>query len=90
MIVKNGNPLLKNTLIAIKPYIDRWTILDTGSTDGSQDCVKEVLSGVEGNLYEEPFVEHAGNIASSIAAKSTFTRNSKYLLMFMPRKLSHL
>jgi len=72
MIVKNGNPLLKNTLIAIKPYIDRWTILDTGSTDGSQDCVKEVLSGVEGNLYEEPFVDFSTsrNRALELAGKS--------------------
>jgi hypothetical protein len=47
-------------------------------------------SGAPTNVYEEPWLEHADNIAISIAAKNTFTRNSKYLLMFMPRKLSHL
>ena len=57
MIVKNGSNPLKNTLLAIKDYIDHWTILDTGSTDGSQDCIREILRDIPGNLYEEPFVD---------------------------------
>jgi glycosyltransferase involved in cell wall biosynthesis len=57
MIVKNGSEPLKNTLLAIKDYIDHWTILDTGSTDGSQDCIRGILRDIPGNLYEEPFVD---------------------------------
>ena len=57
MIVKNGSEPLKKTLLSIKDYIDHWTILDTGSTDGSQDCIREILRDVPGNLYEEPFVD---------------------------------
>jgi glycosyltransferase involved in cell wall biosynthesis len=57
MIVKNGSPLLKDTLLTIKDYIDHWTILDTGSIDGSQDCIREILKNIPGNLYEEPFVD---------------------------------
>jgi len=57
MIVKNGSEPLKNTLLAIKDYIDNWTILDTGSTDGSQDCIREILRDIPGNLYEEPFID---------------------------------
>ena len=57
MIVKNGSNPLKKTLLAIKDYIDHWTILDTGSTDGSQDFIREILRDIPGNLYEEPFVD---------------------------------
>ena len=57
MIVKNGSKPLKNTLLAIKDYIDHWTILDTGSTDGSQDYIRDILTDIPGNLYEEPFVD---------------------------------
>jgi tetratricopeptide (TPR) repeat protein len=57
MIVKNSGLVIEKVLNEIKPYIDHWTILDTGSTDGTQNRIKECLKGVEGNLYEEPFVD---------------------------------
>ena len=57
MIVKNSGGLLGFVLENIKPYIDRWTILDTGSTDGTQELIRRHLTGVEGALYEEPFVD---------------------------------
>lgn len=56
MIVKNSGYVLKQVLENIKNYIDYWTILDTGSTDGTQDLIRETLSGVKGKLWEEPFV----------------------------------
>ena len=43
MIVKNGGPLLEKVLTDNLPIIDRWCILDTGSTDGSQEIIKKVL-----------------------------------------------
>ena len=57
MIVKNSGSILRRVLIDIKPYIDYWTILDTGSTDGTQQLIRESLSGVEGKLYEESFID---------------------------------
>jgi glycosyltransferase involved in cell wall biosynthesis len=57
MIVKNGGPLLEQVLTDNLPIIDRWCILDTGSTDGTQDIIKRVLGGKKGMLYEEPFVD---------------------------------
>ena len=57
MIVKNSGNLLKNCLNSIKPYIDSYTILDTGSTDGTQALIRDVMKDVSGNLYEEPFVD---------------------------------
>ena len=57
MIVKDEARGIVQTLESVKPYIDRWTILDTGSTDGTQDLVRATLDGLPGELHEEPFVD---------------------------------
>ena len=56
MIIKNGGNLLRQVLTENLNIIDRWCILDTGSTDGSQDVIREVLAHKKGKLYEEPFL----------------------------------
>jgi tetratricopeptide (TPR) repeat protein len=57
MIVKNSAPSISEVLKRVLPYVDEWTILDTGSTDGTQDIIKSVMQDKPGNLYEEPFVD---------------------------------
>jgi len=57
MIVKDAGPLLEKVLTDNLPIIDRWCILDTGSTDGTQDIIRKVLKDKKGTLYEEPFVD---------------------------------
>jgi hypothetical protein len=59
MIVKNEAHGIRETLESFKPFIDRWTILDTGSTDGTQRIIRHVLDGIPGWLHEEPFVDFA-------------------------------
>ncbi len=56
MIVKNAGEKFENVLKENLKYIDHWTILDTGSTDGTQDVIKRVLKDKKGKLYEEPFI----------------------------------
>ncbi len=56
-MVKNAGPLFEEVLTKNLPYIDRWTILDTGSTDETIDIINKVLVGKKkGNLYKEPFI----------------------------------
>ena len=43
MIVKNEAHVIKRCLGSVKPWIDHWTIVDTGSNDGTQSLVREVL-----------------------------------------------
>ena len=57
MIVKNSSDDLAPTLRAAKPYIDSWTILDTGSSDGTPEVVRQELCDVPGSLHQEPFVD---------------------------------
>jgi tetratricopeptide (TPR) repeat protein len=73
MIVKDEVKTLGRTLASAKPYIDRWVILDTGSTDGTQDLVRRALEGVPGELHEEPFVDFATtrNRALDLAGTAT-------------------
>lgn len=57
MIVKDEARTIARTLASVKPYIDHWVILDTGSTDATREIVKRELAGVPGELHEEPFVD---------------------------------
>jgi tetratricopeptide (TPR) repeat protein len=57
MIIKNGGELLEKILNENLCIIDRWTILDTGSTDNTIEIIKKVLVGKKkGKLFEEPFI----------------------------------
>ena len=57
MIVKDEAHTLPSTLISLKPYLDYYFILDTGSTDGTQQVIKQVL-GDRGEVWEEPFIDY--------------------------------
>lgn len=57
MIVKNSGDVLRDCLRSVKPYIDYWTILDTGSIDHTRQIVEEELDGIKGKLFLEPFID---------------------------------
>lgn len=59
MIVRNEARRIIEVLGSYRPYIDAWTILDTGSTDGTQDLIRSALTDIPGTLYEESFVDFA-------------------------------
>lgn len=73
MIVKDEEATLARTLRSAKPFIDRWVILDTGSSDGTRDLIRRELADVPGELYEKPFVDFATtrNLALDLAGTST-------------------
>ena len=57
VIVKNGGKEFENMLKDNIDLFDRWTILDTGSTDNTIDIIKNTLEGKkEGKLFQEPFI----------------------------------
>ena len=39
MIVKNEAHVIARCLASVRPIIDYWVIVDTGSTDGTQDAI---------------------------------------------------
>ena len=57
IMVKNGGPQFEKMLLDNMSFFDRWTILDTGSTDETIDIINRVLVGKKkGELFQEPFI----------------------------------
>lgn len=73
MITKNEAKRIAAVLASFRPYIDAWTVLDTGSTDGTQDLIKRELAGIPGALYEEPFVDFATSRNRALELHGTST-----------------
>ena len=44
MIVKNESQVIRRCIDSVKDYISYWVIVDTGSTDGTQDLIKEIMA----------------------------------------------
>lgn len=61
MIVKNESAVIERCLKTVKPLIDYWVIVDTGSTDGTQKIIKEYLKDIPGELHERPWENFAYN-----------------------------
>ncbi len=61
MIVKNEAHVIRRCLESVLPFIDAWAIADTGSTDGTQSLIREILGDLPGELIERPWVDFAYN-----------------------------
>ncbi len=55
MIVKNESHVILECLNSVYKLIDYWVIVDTGSTDGTQDIIKNFFQekGIPGELHEK-------------------------------------
>ena len=56
IMVKNAGDIFRDTLTQNLSYIDRYTILDTGSTDNTLDIARDVLKDIPGDIYTESFI----------------------------------
>ena len=61
MIVKNEAAVIRRCLGSVRPFIDSWVIVDTGSTDQTQQIVRECLGDLPGELYERAWGNFAHN-----------------------------
>jgi len=61
MIVKDEAHVIKRCLASVKPLIDYWVIVDTGSTDGTQKVIQKFLKDIPGELHERPWKNFAHN-----------------------------
>ena len=61
MIVKDESAVIERCLSSTKEIIDYWVIVDTGSTDETQQIIKEYLKDIPGELRERPWVNFSHN-----------------------------
>lgn len=79
MIVKDESPVIRRCLQSVKHIIDYWVIVDTGSSDGTQQIIKDFLCDIPGELHEKPWknFEHNRNEALN------FAKNKADYLLFI-------
>jgi glycosyltransferase involved in cell wall biosynthesis len=63
MIVKNEKDVIERCLQSVSGIIDYWVIVDTGSTDGTQEIIKEFMKkkSIKGELHERPWKNFSHN-----------------------------
>ena len=66
MIVKNESPVITRCLRSVLPLLDAWLVVDTGSTDGTQQMVRDTLGHLPGELIQRPWVHFAHNRSESL------------------------
>jgi hypothetical protein len=90
MIVKNEKHIIKETLDNLTNYIkfSYWVISDTGSTDGTQEFIKEYFreKNIPGELFEDEWQDFAYNRNKAI--EHAFNK-SDYLFFFDADDLIH-
>jgi glycosyltransferase involved in cell wall biosynthesis len=69
MIVKNETHIIRECLDSMWQHIDYWVIVDTGSTDGTQDLIRTFFAekGIPGELIERPWVNFGHNRSEALA-----------------------
>lgn len=68
-IVRDEAAVIARGLESVRDHIDSWVLVDTGSKDGTQDIIREVMKSVPGVLHERPWVnqQHNRNEALQLA-----------------------
>jgi len=66
MTVKDEAAVVRRCLDSVKAVIDYWVICDTGSTDGTQEIIRQGLEGIPGELHETPWVDFGHNRSLSL------------------------
>ncbi|MGU3667421.1 glycosyltransferase [Methylobacterium sp. A49B] len=66
MIVKNEAHVIRRCLDSVRPVIDHWVIVDTGSTDGTEDVIRAAMSDVPGDVLSRPWVDFATNRSEAL------------------------
>ncbi len=61
MIVRNEAHVILRCLDSVRPFIDGWLIVDTGSTDGTQALIRDHMHDIPGALVERPWIDFGTN-----------------------------
>lgn len=67
-IVKNESAIIERCMQAMVGQIDYWVVVDTGSTDGTQDIILQFMEQhkIPGELHERPWVNFSHNRSEAL------------------------
>lgn len=78
MIVKDESAVIERCLRSIKPHIDYWVIVDTGSTDDTMTKIEAELAGIPGSLHQRPWRNFGDNRTEALDL--AYESKSDYIL----------
>lgn len=67
-IVKNESAVIERCMLSMVGHIDYWVIVDTGSTDGTQDLIRNFMERfrIPGELHQRPWVNFSHNRSEAL------------------------
>lgn len=71
IMVKDEAKVIERCLRSVRRHITSWVVQDTGSSDGTPDIIREVLSDVPGEVYEKPFENFGENRTHLLSYRSS-------------------
>ncbi|GAB2473375.1 glycosyltransferase family 2 protein [Comamonas humi] len=78
MIVKDESAVIERCLSLVRPYVDSWVIVDTGSSDDTMARIEAAMAGIPGKLHQRPWRDFGHN--RSEAAALAYASGADYLL----------
>ncbi len=61
MIVRDEAAVIERCLASVRPFIDTWVIVDTGSVDDTPARIQRALAGISGELHHRPWKNFGHN-----------------------------
>lgn len=78
MIVRDEADVIEACLESVKPHVQHWTIVDTGSTDNTAQLIRETMKGIPGTIARRKWRDFGTNRTQALQlARGT----ADYLLM---------
>lgn len=81
MVAHNNRATIQPCLESLRPLIDAYVIIDTGSTDGTKACIMECLKDLEGEIYDR---SESSCCLNRNEALSLAQRQREYVLWMSP------
>jgi glycosyltransferase involved in cell wall biosynthesis len=88
MIVRDEAHVIERCLASVKPHIDHWVIVDTGSVDDTPARIAAALAGVPGTLHHRTWRDFGHNRSEALALAKP--HGSYLLFLDADETLGHL